>query len=126
MSSRTRSLLTSGVAVLVLFVAGLAAGYVYRYAPARDTVEVRVTSDAEPGVRTVSGTVSAVEAGRMTIATASGPVTVTIPAGTAAPPVEQLVHAPEGVTTGARVNVGVLSTRYGLVLTGVVAVEGAR
>ena len=47
---------------------------------------------------------------------------VTLPPGVA---LDELVRASEGLANGTRVNVGVQSTQYGLVLTGLVAVEGA-
>ena len=127
MPRRARSLLVSGMLFSVLFLGGFAGGYVYRHEPARDTLDVRIASDspgdgAAPGVRTLSGTVTSVEGGRLTLSTASGPVTVPFPAGVA---VDELLRAPEGLASGTRVNVGVQSTQYGLVLTGLVAIEGA-
>ena len=123
MSPRTRTLLATGVLFLVLFAGGGAAGYVYNYHPTRSTLDVRVTSDGgTPAARTVSGTVSNLDGTRLTLATAGGPQTVTLPAGFA---LDELTHT-ASLAPGTRVNVGVLSTQYGLVLTGVVAVEGAR
>ena len=123
MPSRTRSLLVSSVLLVVLFGAGFAGGYVYSHEPVRSTLDVRIASDsAAPGVRTLSGTVTSVEGGRLTLTTASGPVSVALPSGA---PVDELLRAPEGLTNGTRVNVGVQSTQYGLILNGLVAVEGA-
>lgn len=127
MSPRARSLLVSGVLFAALFLGGFAGGYVYQHEPARATLDVRIASDssgegATPGVRTLGGTVASVEGGRLTLTAASGPVTVPFPAGVA---VDELLRAPEGLASGTRVNVGVQSTQYGLVLTGLVAIEGA-
>ena len=118
-----RSLLVYGALLGVLFLGGGLSGYVYKHEPVRDTLTVRVAPPAEPaGPRTISGTVSALDGTRLTVATAAGPVSVTIPPGAV---IDDLVRAPGGLAAGTRVNVGVESTQYGLVLTGVVAVEGA-
>ena len=122
MPPRARSLLVSAALFAALFLGGFGSSYVYRHEPARDTLEVRIASDsAAPGVRTLSGTIASVDGGRLTLSTASGPVTVPFPAGVA---VDELLRAPEGLASGTRVNVGVQSTQYGLVLTGLVAIEG--
>ncbi len=123
MSPRARSLFVSGGLLAVLFVGGLGAGYVYKHEPVRNTLDVRLTNDGAPTGRTLTGTVTSVEAGQLILSTASGAVTVALPSNLA---VDELVRAPEGLANGARVNVGVQSTQYGLVLTGVVAVEGAQ
>ena len=128
MPPRPRSPLRAGLVIgallLVLFASGLAAGYVYTHQPVRDTLDVVVSSSSSSGgPRTVSGTVASVEGSRLTLTTAGGQVTVTLPA---AAPLDELVRASEGLAAGARVNVGVQSTQYGLVLTGLVAVEGGQ
>ncbi|MFA7250276.1 MAG: hypothetical protein WC273_11680 [Dehalococcoidia bacterium] len=126
--SRFRPLLVPGALCAVLFVGGLASGYVYTYHPARNTLDVTVAASAAGAPAehapsgTVSGTVTSVDGGRLVLSTSNGPVTLTIPTGL---PVDELVRAPEGLAAGTRVNVGVQSTPYGLVLTGLVAVEGA-
>ena len=122
MAPRSRSLIVTGALLLLLFLTGIASGYVYRHEPARDTLDVVVASSSSTGPRTVTGTVASVEAGRLTLTTAGGQVAGTLPAGVA---LDELVRAPEGLANGTRVNVGVQSTQYGLVLTGLVAVEGA-
>ncbi|MSQ31078.1 MAG: hypothetical protein EXR64_03485 [Dehalococcoidia bacterium] len=110
-----------------LFIAGTAAGYVYHHDPAPDVVSVRVDRPPETGAasgpRVIAGTVSALDGGRLTLATPAGPVSVTLPASVA---LDELRRAPGGLPAGARVNVGVEQTQYGLTLTGIVAVEGAR
>lgn len=119
-----RSLLISGALLGALFLVGIAVGYVYRHEPARDTLDVQVSSSgATPGVRTVNGTVASVEGGKLAVTTASGAITIALPSNAS---VDELLRAPEGLSPGTRVNVGVESTQYGLVLTGLVAVEGAR
>lgn len=123
MSARSRSLLVTGGFLALLFVGGLFGGYVYTHEPARDTLEVTVASPDGDGARTLSGTVTAVEGGRLTLATASGQVVVALPPTAT---VDELLRATQGLSDGTRVNVGVQSTQYGLVLTGLVAVEGAR
>lgn len=117
-----RSALVTGALFGSLFAGGLVGGYVYSHEPIRDELDVVVSTDsAAGGVRTISGTVAGIEGGRLTLTTASGQVVVMLPAGV---PVDELLRAPEGLPGGARVNVGVQSTQYGLVLTGLVAVEG--
>ena len=107
-----------------LFLAGAFAGYVYKYAPQPDLVSVRVERRAETAdPRVIGGTVSAIEGGRITLATPVGPVTILLSPGLTP---DELRRAPGGLPAGARVNVGVESTQYGLVLTGIVAVEGPR
>ena len=123
MSPRARSLLVTGALFSVLFAGGLSIGYVYQHEPTRNTLEVRLTNDGAPTARTLTGTITRVEAGRIVLSTASGAVTVALPSNVA---VDELVRAAEGLANGARVNVGVQSTQYGLVLTGVVAVEGGQ
>ena len=66
---------------------------------------------------------TSVEAGRLTLATEAGPLSLALAAGA---PVDELQHASNGLAAGTPVNVGVQSTQYGLVLTGIVAIEGAR
>lgn len=122
MAARRRSLLVSGGLLVLLFAGGLASGYVYSHEPVRDTLDVVIAASAGDGTRTLSGTVAGIEGDRLTLATAAGQVVVTLPAAT---PLDELVRAPGGLPSGARVNVGVQSTQYGLVLTGLVAVEGA-
>jgi hypothetical protein len=112
----------SGGLLVLLFVAGLAGGYVYTHEPARDTLEVVIAAGSGDGTRTINGTVASVEGGRLTLSTAGGQVVVALPA---AAPLDELVRTAQGLPSGARVNVGVQSTQYGLVLTGLVAVEGA-
>jgi len=119
-----RSALVSGALLGALFVIGLAGGYVYQHEPARDSLDVQVSSSgAAPGVRTVNGTIASIEAGRLTLTTSGGNVVIPLPPGAL---VDELIRATEGFAPGTRVNVGVESTQYGLVLTGLVAVEGAR
>ena len=119
MTRRTRSLLVTAALFAVLFVAGAAGGYVYRYHPTHNTLDVRVTTEGSTAdARTIAGTVSSLEGTRLTLSTAGGPQTITLPPGVT---IEQLTRA-SGIPAGTRVNVGVLPTQYGLVLTGIVAV----
>lgn len=121
--SPLRSTLVTGALLGSLFLGGIVGGYVYSHEPARDELEVVVSADsASGGARTVNGTVAGIEGGRLTLTTAGGQVVVTLPPGA---PVDELLRLPAGLPAGARVNVGVQSTQYGLVLTGIVAVEGA-
>ena len=123
MSPRARSLLMSGALFAVLFAGGFGIGYVYSHQSVRNTLDVRLTNEGAPAGRTLTGTITSVEGGKLVLSTASGAVTVALPSNVA---VDELLRAPEGLANGARVNVGVQSTQYGLVLTGVVAVEGAQ
>ncbi len=122
MAPRTRSLLISGALFLLLFFGGFASSYVYQHEPVRDTLEVSISSDSSTGVHAINGTVSEVRGGELTLTTAAGPITVALPAATR---VDELTRASDGLPEGTRVNVGVQSTGYGLVLTGLVAVENA-
>ena len=121
---RLPSWLTYAALLAALFLAAGAAGYVYRYDPQHEVVSVRVEPrEPDPGPRVVSGTVASIEGDRLTVNTAAGPVTVTMSSSAA---VDELVRATDGLPAGTAVNVGVESTQYGLVLTGIVAVEGTR
>ena len=113
----------SGALFAVLFAGGFGIGYVYSHQSVRNTLDVRLTNEGAPAGRTLTGTITSVEGGKLVLSTASGAVTVALPSNVA---VDELLRAPEGLANGARVNVGVQSTQYGLVLTGVVAVEGAQ
>ena len=120
---RTRALFVPAALLSALFLGGLTGGYVYSHEPARNTLEVRIAADgAPPGSPVLSGSVTSVDGDRLTLSTAAGPVTVALPAGVL---VDELIRAPEGLAGGARVNVGVQATQYGLVVTGLVAIEGA-
>ena len=124
LSDRARPLVLYAALLAGLFLAGAAFGYVYKHDPQPEVVSVRVEAPpASNAARVVSGTVSSIEAGKLTIATDSGPVTLALPA---TPAVDQLVRAASGLPAGTPVNVGVEATQYGLTLTGIVAIEGAR
>ena len=123
MSASTRSRVLAAALFLGVFGAGTALGYVYRHDPQPEQVSVRVAAPVAPaGPRVLSGTVTAVESGKLTLATESGTVTLSLPSSA---PVEQLARTPAGLAAGTPVNVGVEATQYGLTLTGIVAVEGA-
>ncbi len=109
--------------ILLLLTAALAsgvAGFVYAHEPARD--EQVVTLDRTAGPRMLSGTVTRVGDGRITIEGENGAVEVALPAGV---PIEELQTAAQSaLAPGAQVNVGVERSDFGMALTGVVVVAG--
>ena len=123
MIQRARTLLSPAAVVIGVFVLTGIAGYVYSHEPSRDTLLVEYQGTPEPQPTYLLGAVARVEDGSLTLATASGGQRdVVVPPGTAVEDLERVEAIPD---TGATVNVGVDATEFGLVLTGVVAVETA-
>ncbi|MQC17952.1 MAG: hypothetical protein DWG80_02620 [Chloroflexi bacterium] len=123
MIRRARALLFPAAFVLGVFVLTAVAGYVYSHEPSRDTLLVEYQGTPEPQPTYLLGAVDVVEGGTITLATASGGHRdVVVPPGT---PVEVLERVEASPDDGATVNVGVDDTEFGLVLTGVVAIETA-
>ena len=121
MIQRARALLFPAVFVLGVFALTAVAGYVYSHEPSRDTLLVEYQGTPEPQPTYLLGAVEVVEDGSLTLATASGGHRdVALPPGT---PIEDLERVDAIPDSGATVNVGVDDTEFGLVLTGVVAIE---
>lgn len=123
MIQRARTLLLPAAFVLGVFGITAVAGYVYSHEPSRDTLLVEYQGTPEPQPTYLLGAVEVVEGGSLTLATASGGHReVAVPPET---PVEDLERVEVIPDAGATVNVGVDDTEFGLVLTGVVAIETA-
>ncbi len=123
MIQRARALLFPAAFVLGVFALTAIAGYVYSHEPSRDTLLVEYQGTPEPQPTYLTGAVEAVEGGSLTLAMGSGGHhDVSVPQGTAVEDLERVDAIPD---TGADVNVGVDDTQFGLVLTGVVAIEEA-
>jgi hypothetical protein len=127
MTPRLRSALTYAAIVAVVFAAALVASFVYTHEPQRDTLSVslRTTPAQASGERTVGGTLAAVDGGTLQLHTDTGDVSVTLPAGVPLLDLTRVPSADAPFATGAAVNVGGEETPSGLVISGIVAVEGA-
>lgn len=116
-----QSLALYSAAVLVVFVLALAGGYVYSHEPARDNVVLDIDRSAPDSTETiVSGTIVEVTDGRLVLDQAGSRVEIALPDGV---PVEELQRTSTPLSPGTQVNVGGEETRFGFVLTGIVAVE---
>lgn len=123
MIQRVRALLFPAAFVLGVFGLTGVAGYVYSHEPSRDTLLVEYQGTPEPQPTYLIGAVEVIEDGSLTLATGSGGHRdVVVPPGTAVEDLERVEAIPDD---GATVNVGVDDTEFGLVLTGVVAIEDA-
>lgn len=115
------ALLPLAFALILLFASGFV-GYVYSHEPARDELAVRFEGIPPPGPTYLVGSVASVGDGVLTLALrAGGEREVALPASVS---VEDLQRLDGALQTGARVNVGVDDTPFGLVLTGLVTFEG--
>ncbi|GMU39491.1 MAG: hypothetical protein AMXMBFR23_03570 [Chloroflexota bacterium] len=114
---RRRAILLAAALFGVVFLAGLAAGYVYSHEPARDTLLLRV--EAPEGAADAPRYRAGVAIDALTVEVEAAPVT--LPAGL---PLEDLERV-EAHADGTPVNVGVDRTEFGQVLTGIVAMETA-
>lgn len=124
MSGRAGPLLLPIAAALVLFLASGVIGYVYSHEPARDTLVVAYEGTPPPSPTYVIGAIATVEGGTLRLDVgAGGQREVVLASGV---PVEALERTGALPEDGTSVNVGVDDTDFGLVLTGVVTVEGAR
>jgi hypothetical protein len=96
-------------------------GFVYAHEPTRDEQVVRLRPQADT-LRIVSGTVTRIGDGRITIEGDGGAIDLALPAGVA---MEELqAGAQSALVTGAQVNIGVERSEFGFALTGVVVVAG--
>ncbi|TAJ17818.1 MAG: hypothetical protein EPO65_10400 [Dehalococcoidia bacterium] len=116
-----RRLLPITSAVLLAALASGVVGFVYAHEPARDEVDLVVERERPAGsVTVVGGTVAEVRDGRIRITGERGSTDLPIAAG--APSEELQSLPPSGLATGARVNVGVERSDYGVALSGLVVV----
>jgi hypothetical protein len=108
-------------ALLGAFGVALAAGYVYEYEPARDRVVLSVDRTAPAtDSRILSATVVEVSGDTLVLECDGERLELSIPPGT---PIEDLQRAGSVLPAGTAINVGAEQTDFGLVLTGLVAVE---
>ena len=118
--ARLRRILPGTLLLLTAALASGVAGFVYAHEPVRD--EQVVTLDRTAGPRMLSGTVTRIGDGRITVDGENGAVEVVLPTGVA---IDELQTAPQSaLVPGAQVNVGVERSDFGLALTGVVVVAG--
>lgn len=120
MSDRIRPLTVYAAFFVVVALAAGVASYVYKHEPPRDVLEVRIEPASAPKADVVSGSITAIDGNRLTLATPDGSVTVELPPGVS---VEELLDA-GSLPEGTQVNVGVEDTEFGRVLTGIVAIGG--
>jgi hypothetical protein len=117
-----RQRILSVAQLLVFFaLASGVAGFVYAHEPERDQQVVAL--DRAAGQRALlSGTVTRVGNGRITIQAEGGAIDLALPDGTS---IEELRTAGQSaLVPGAQVNVGVERSDFGFALTGVVVVAG--
>lgn len=118
--TRLRRALPATFLLIVAALASGAVGFVYAHEPVRD--QQVVTLDRRAGPRLLSGTVTRIGGGRITIEGEGGAVELALPAGV---PFEELqAGAPSALVPGAQVNVGVERSDFGVALTGLVVVAG--
>jgi hypothetical protein len=135
MVPRIRSTITYLTIVTIVFAGALVASFVYTHEPQRDTLGVTISDvPAQPSdERAVGGTIASIDAASLQLSTEAGDVTVLLPAGV---PVVDLVRVSTGDEAGGEsieapfapgtpVNVGGEQTQTGLIVSGIVAVEGA-
>lgn len=119
--ARFRRLVPAGIMALVVALGCGVAGFVYAHEPAREQVVLTVEHTRPPGApAVVSGTVTRAVDGRLVVEGEGGTAELALPPAT---PIEELeTLPPAALTPGARVNVGVERSDYGIALTGVVVV----
>ena len=120
-----RQALSIGVLLLVAALAGGAGGFVYAHEPQRARLVVTVAPPAprDPAAP-LSGTLTRVGGGRLTLDGDGGSIELALPPGLVVEELQAL--PPAALAVGTRVNVGVERSDYGLAVTGVVAVEPPR
>jgi hypothetical protein len=108
--------------LLIVFLLAGVVGYVYSYAPVPDQLVTRIDRTAESSERIVSGTLIEVTDDRLVLDSAGQRIEIALASGT---PVDELTRVTDPFAPDTQVNVGVEQTNFGLVLTGIVAVEAA-
>ena len=121
---RLRSLLVYLLALLLVFAGGVAGGFVYQHEPERDirTVEL-TTDDPDADVQTiVAGELIEVGSDFIVIRIDNQDFRLTLPPDAT---LDELTRIDDPTTLeGRTVNVGGQQTVSGLILTGIVAIEG--
>ena len=120
MLARVRPLLLPTALVEVLFALTTLAGYVYSHEPSRDQLFVEYEGTPVPQPAYLIGSVVGLEGETLSVATASGGTREVVVSPDT--PVEVLGRSEAPPEAGARVNVGVDDTDFGLVLTGIVTI----
>ncbi len=120
---RWRSVATTALVLAVVFAVGAGAGFLLEHEPARDERRIAIDRDPPPAGpdAVLGGEVTEVGGGRISIRTPEGIIEFELPAGA---PTEELRRAAEPrFTRGDAVNLGGEQGDFGIVLTGVVALE---
>lgn len=119
-TSRARAALLAS-ALLVVFMLGTLAGFVYAHEPSAPESRLRLVAPASSTEAVVRGTISTVAPDLIEVSTAAGPERLRFASGT---PVEDLAPLAGEIPEGAPVNVGGHRTESGFVITGIVVLPG--
>ena len=122
---RSRSVVTNLVVLLTVFAAGAAVGFVLEHEPAPDDRRITIHSPPQtpPAETFIAGEVTAIDGGRIELRAPGGLTALDIAPDAA---FEALRRADASrFQPGDAVNVGGEQGDFGLVLTGVVALEAA-
>lgn len=106
------------VGLIAVFGLGMVAGFVYAHEPVPAVIQLELLPSEGGREAEVRGSVSAVAADYIDVATAEGARRISMPPGT---PIEALLPTLE-VPLGARAVIGGNRTESGFVLTGIVVV----
>lgn len=125
MSRRRRALLTYLVVAGAIFALGLAGGFFFEHDPERDVVSLNVDRSPRPNAlpgELLRGSLLAADSGSLRLDAVGGPVAVELTPDTS---IEELVRVgADALGPGTSVNLGGERTPFGLILTGIVAIEG--
>ncbi|MDE2695676.1 MAG: hypothetical protein OXH97_04060 [Chloroflexota bacterium] len=120
---RWRSVLTTAVVLTAVFAAGAAVGFLLEHEPAPDDRHISITRPPQPppAETSLAGEVVAMDSGAIELRTLAGVAQLDLRADAA---IEELRRAAESrFAPGDAVNLGGEQGDFGLVLTGVVALE---
>jgi len=118
-----RSILTTALVLAVVFALCAVAGFLLDHEPTPDVRQVEIDREAPPPAveQHLGGEVVSIDGGRLTLRTSEGLVELDLAPGAI---VEELRRAPESrFEPGVAVNLGGERSDFGLVLTGVIAIE---
>lgn len=119
--SSSRVALVAIAVLLVIFVLGTLAGFVYAHEPSAPELRTRLVPAASTPDSLLRGTLSSIGPDFIEVSTAAGPQRLRFASGT---PVEELAPLNGAIPEGAPVNVGGHRTESGFVITGVVVLPG--
>ena len=122
---RWRSVVTTAVVLAAVFAAGAAVGFLLEHEPAPDDRHISISHPVQPppGETRLAGEVVAVDGGGVELRTLGGVVGVELAAGAV---IEELRRVDESrIEAGDVVNLGGEQGAFGLVVTGVVALDPA-